>query len=94
MTHQTDLFADFGKLDLVPEFRPTDPHVVAKDVRRLTGQNLAILERLRKGPATNVELAQVAMKYTSRISDIRAKGYRIDCERLDGGVTRYRLVAG
>ena len=76
----------------VPSLRPRDPHVIPSDVRRLTGQNAAILARLRCGPATNVELAGIALKYTSRVSDLRKAGYRVECERGVGGVTVYQLM--
>lgn len=61
--------------------------------RRLSRQCDAILDRLRDGPATNVELAGFALKYTSRISDLRRAGFAIDCERRDAvtGLTWYRL---
>lgn len=72
--------------------RPIDPNVHAEDVPRLTGQNAAILDRLRSGPATNKELARLSLKYTSRLSDARAAGYQIVCKRLSGGLTEYRLV--
>ncbi len=68
-----------------------DPHALATDKPRLTGQNLEILTLLRAGPKTNTELAAVALKYTSRLSDIRAAGYAITCKRLDGGLTLYTL---
>ena len=71
---------------------PRDPHAHPADVSRLTGQNAAILARLRCGPATNVELAGIALKYTSRVSDLRKAGYRVECERGVGGVTVYQLM--
>ena len=73
------------------------PHFAdAEDVPRLAGQNERILARLRKGPATNVELAAVSLKYTSRISDIRAHlahatGERIVCRKGAGGLTTYTI---
>ncbi len=71
--------------------RPIDPNVRPADTDRLTGQNAAILERLRTGPATNVELAAISLKYTSRISDLRANGHSIVCRRGDAGVNEYVL---
>jgi len=70
---------------------PTDSHIVAADVPRLTGQNAAILARLQRGPATNRELAEISLKYTSRTSDLRAAGYRIACVRGPGGLSVYTL---
>lgn len=59
--------------------------------KRLSNQCQRILERLQKGPATNVELAAISLKYTSRISDLRKLGHVIECKRLGGGLTRYTL---
>jgi len=70
---------------------PTDRNVIPPDEPRLTGQNAAIFARLKRGPATNAELAAISLKYTSRISDIRAHGYRIECRRGEGGVNVYVL---
>ena len=86
--HQLSLF------DPVPRPRPLvprDPHVAAQDITRLTGQNAAILRRLRAGPATNDELIGISRKYTSRISDLRAAGFVIEATRLGGGLFEYRL---
>jgi hypothetical protein len=72
---------------------PRDTHVVEPaEVNRLATQNEQILARLKRGPATNVELAGISLKYTSRISDLREAGYAIPPpERVKGGVTIYKL---
>lgn len=71
---------------------PVDPNVDDSDRPRLRGQSAAILARLRRGPATNADLAQLALKYTSRISDCRAAGYDIRMVRKDSnGRTWYQL---
>jgi len=60
---------------------------------RLETQNRRIIaflkERGNQG-ATNVELSRFALKYTSRISDLRQEGYDIRCQ-MEGsnGVYRY-----
>jgi hypothetical protein len=61
---------------------------------RLSRQNQAILERLRRGTATNDELARLARKYTSRVSDLRAAGYDVRMIEHDHvtGITRYQLI--
>lgn len=51
---------------------PVDPTVSREEAPRLSKQCAAILQRLEQGPATNVQLAAIALKYTSRLSDIRA----------------------
>lgn len=62
------------------------------DRKRLSAQAQAILDRLEQGTATNVELAAIALKYTGRISDLRAAGYEIQCSKREAGMTVYRLV--
>lgn len=66
------------------------------DTPRLAGQNRRILDRLRQGPATNVELAEISLKYTSRISDVRSwlesnTGETITCQRGKSGVNIYGI---
>lgn len=63
----------------------------AQDRKRLSGQNAAVLARLRQGPATNAELAGISLKYTSRISDLRDAGFVIRSVRVGGGTWRYSI---
>jgi hypothetical protein len=73
---------------------PRDTHVVPEEKPRLTGQNQSILERLQRGPATNRELAALSLKYTSRVSDLRAAGYNVVAVARDRatGITMYELI--
>jgi uncharacterized protein YmfQ (DUF2313 family) len=66
-----------------------------EEARRLSGQCAAILQRLHQGPATNRELAGLSLKYTSRLSDLRAAGYDVRVVERDyaSGRTVYRLEA-
>ena len=68
-------------------------HAAERERPRLSRQCQAILERLRRGPATNDELAQIARKYTSRVSDCRASGFEIEVTSRDfkTGLTTYEL---
>jgi len=52
-----------------------------------------MLVRLQEGPVTNTELVTLALKYTSRISDLRGHGYDVECYDRDvrTGVSWYRL---
>jgi hypothetical protein len=57
-------------------------------------QILELLKSRRSAGATNVELAKLALKYTSRLSELRQDPhfYHISCERVKGSrVTIYRL---
>lgn len=65
--------------------------VPSVDRVRLRGQNLAIYERLKRGTATNVELAAISLKYTSRVDDLRKSGIDVRATRESGGVWSYRL---
>ncbi len=62
------------------------------DAPRLDSQCDRMLARLQKGPATNVELAGISLKYTSRITDLRQLGHTIECEKRKNGMSVYRLV--
>lgn len=88
-TMQTTL--DFDK----PFPVPADPNVVADDRERLTGNSLAILERLKRGPASNRELSEVGgLRFGGRIFDLRAAGWRIETEKRGGGLVVYSLLQG
>lgn len=68
------------------------------DRPRLNRQARLILERLRRGPARNVELARISLKYTGRVSEVRAyleqhEAATVICTRLSGGLARYNIVA-
>lgn len=97
MMRQLPLFAQDPPLS--PASRRTDPDTsraaeasMNKSRRRQT-QLDAILARLRRGPATNAQLAALSLKYTGRISDLRALGHDIRCERQgDDGTTTYMLT--
>jgi hypothetical protein len=75
---------------------PRDPKVTAAEAPRLGRQCRAIVDRLRRGRATNAELAGMALKFTGRISDCRAAGYDIRVVSRDytTGVVWYALFVG
>jgi len=60
---------------------------------RLENQCKKILDLLKtrgNQGATNAELAKIALKYTSRISDLRELGHDIRCQQEgNGGLYRY-----
>jgi hypothetical protein len=63
------------------------------ETRRLSRQCQTILDLLRSGRVTNTELAKVSLKYTSRLSDLRAAGHdvRVVTQDRRTGVTVYEL---
>lgn len=89
------LFDGFDPPQQAGDYRVTvNPTVVPEAVPRVSRQCRAILDRLRRGPATNAELAGLSLKYTSRLSDLRANGFVIKCTPVDikAGVFRYELA--
>jgi len=51
---------------------------------------LTLLKQRGNQGATNAELSRIALKYTSRISDLRDAGHDIRCfQEGNGGVYRY-----
>jgi hypothetical protein len=62
-------------------------------VPRISRQCRLIVDRLRRGRATNAELAVIALKYSGRISEIRQAGYDVRCVSHDHatGVAVYAL---
>lgn len=83
-----------GEFDDLPLFQPCDHNVTSEEAPRLSKQCAAILTRLQQGPATNRELAEMSLKYTSRISDLRAAGYEVEVTSRDHatGLNIYELV--
>ena len=73
MDEQTNLFEPI-RTPYGADFNPTVPEAAKP---RLGRQQQAILERLRRGPATNNELVQIAQRFGGRIGELRAAGYDI-----------------
>lgn len=99
MTNQGQLFEQgmYGNLRPAVADPPYEAQAaVAADLKRWGKQTAAIYRRLLQGPASNADLAQVALKYTSRISDLRERlkphGLTVLCDRQPGGLSVYRLA--
>lgn len=84
------LFDDLYRARVEPIERHLDPQTD----KRTQAQADQILSLLRTRRASNVELAAISLKYTSRISDLRKRGYVIVNEDHDRatGLSFYRLV--
>jgi hypothetical protein len=63
---------------------------------RLNRQCTLILECLRKGPATNIELVHIAQRFGARLHDLKRAGYEWEkrCISAEDGVYEYRLKDG
>jgi hypothetical protein len=72
-----------------------DPTVTEAEKPRLRSQAERILARLRYSSANNVELAEISLKYTGRISDLRKAGYNVKCfaKNRRTGMCWYQLLA-
>jgi hypothetical protein len=76
---------------------PLDPRISSVEAPRLSRQCHAILDRLRRGRATNRELVAIAINHTGRISECRRVGHdiRVVDEDRKTGYAQYALfVAG
>lgn len=63
---------------------------------RLGGARLAVLDALRRGPLTTLELVAVGgVRRAARVKELRDLGFAIDCEPVSEaqGVYRYTLVS-
>lgn len=71
-----------------------DPNLPKQSISRVSKQALKVLEMLRSGPKTNRELLDVAIRYGSRIHDLRKAGYDIKIVADDSqtGLTTYQLM--
>lgn len=75
---------------------PVDPHVLESDKPRLRGASLRVLERLREGPATNLQLIGPecgGSRFGSRLHDLRKAGVTWKREHVSGAVWSYRLIS-
>jgi hypothetical protein len=92
------LFDDLPAPPTAGPYRPVTLNVTvpAAAVKRLTPQCRAIIDRLRRGRATNAELCAIGLKYNARISELRQAGYDLRCVEHDHetGVARYALFEG
>jgi hypothetical protein len=83
-------FAEGSRLPI----EPRDPSVEPVARPRLGRQSLAVLERLREGPASNVELASISHRFGGRLYDLRRAGCTVVIDSNDhaSGVVVYRLA--
>jgi hypothetical protein len=74
---------------------PLEPE---RDRRRLKGAVLRVLERLRQGPATNLELADPrvgGLRAAARVHDLKRAGFAITSQHQagEGPLWLYTLVS-
>lgn len=78
-----------------PDLPYAGQRAAAAEIPRLSRQCRRILDLLRRGPASNRELAALSLKYTGRISELRQAGYQIEVIQHDHatGLVLYDLTA-
>lgn len=89
MDHQRTFFDDelHADMQVKRHARRTDPetsHQAAEEIiqsGRLGRQCRLILEAITGRWASSAELSDIALKYSGRISDLRARGYEIQVRR-------------
>ena len=71
----------------------SDTWIDERERPRLSRQCVDILMRLLEGEASNKELSGIALKYTGRLSDLRASGIPVSITRRnhETGEVWYRL---
>jgi hypothetical protein len=73
---------------------PRDPNLDRAARPRLGRQSLAVLDRLREGLASNIDLARITHRFGGRLYDLRKAGCTIVIVSNDhrSGVVVYRLA--
>ena len=71
--------------------KPRRPNPVVKEIHRRETNYDRVLARLRQGPATNIELTQICLRYGGRIHEMRQAGFTITTEKRHGGVFVFTL---
>lgn len=73
---------------------PVNVTVDPREAVRLSNQSKRILAILRECPCTNNVLATIGIRYSARIGELRAAGYKIEIIKRnhDTGVNVYALI--
>jgi hypothetical protein len=69
-----------------------NPTVPEHEAPRLSLQHRTILDRLREGPATNLELGMICQRFGARLQELKVAGYRWRKECIKAGLYRYTLI--
>lgn len=75
-----------------PSLNFSGPREQDTETRRRENNKTRVLERLRLGPATTMQLVEIGgIRATGRISDLRREGYVIECDDRGKGLCVYSL---
>lgn len=75
-----------------PASIPVNSTVEEQDVPRLTAQHQAILDALREGPKTNLELGMICQRFGARLHELKLAGHPWLRRNIGPGVNEYRLI--
>lgn len=75
-----------------PPVPTRDPSLPEDEAPRLTTQAHAIAERLRRGPATNLDLGMISQRFGARLHDLKRAGFLWRRRPIARGVHRYEMV--
>lgn len=64
---------------------------VKAELERRKSQTKRILDRIKQGDATNVDLARIGTRYTERVRELRKEGFVILAHYEKPGLWRYIL---
>ena len=85
---QPDLF---GVVPSTVDLSKSTP--LSAEFKRREGNYHRVLERLRQGPATNVELAELAgYRFGARLEELKRHGIKWDKQHVVSGTWRYFLT--
>ena len=59
---------------------------------RLSAHHLLILERLARGPATNLELGMICQRFGARLHELKRAGHPWVKRMVEAGIYQYRLI--
>jgi hypothetical protein len=94
LPNQLDLFGPrrtaHEQYGMVPLNSTVPPH----EASRLSAQHAAILDALREGPKTNLQLALICQRFSARLHELRKAGHEWSKECLEAGVYLYTLTTG
>lgn len=87
------MMAGLLPFDATPVRRPRKVAPVVVELRRRESNKTRVLNRLRQGPATTMELIAVGgARASGRCWELRREGHAMRVDDLGGGLFRYTLV--
>lgn len=69
-----------------------DPSLSEAEKLRMSPQHLKIVDRLREGPATNLELGMISQRFGARLHELKKAGFLWSRSTVKAGVYRYEMV--